>query len=74
MNVLIDDWNFEWNTTWLVRVIATMAFYNLQKNSQGVTNNVGLPFSVGDTIPQFTSSVSKTIRIGDTKYHIECSY
>ena len=29
-----------------------------------MTNNVGLTFTVGDTIPWFT------IKIGDTKYHI----
>ena len=34
---------------------------------QGMTNNVGLT-SIGDITPQ--SVLSKTIRIGDTKYHI----
>ena len=29
-----------------------------------MTTNVGLTFSIGDNLPQFT------IRIGDTKYHI----
>jgi hypothetical protein len=36
---------------------------------QGMTHNVGLTFSVGDTIPRFTISMSTTIRIGDTKNH-----
>ena len=27
------------------------------KNLQGMTNNVGLTFSIGDTIPQFTTSI-----------------
>ena len=31
-----------------------------------MTNNVGLPFSVGDTIPRFPIVLSKTTRIGDT--------
>ena len=43
---------------------------NLQKIYKGMTNNVGLTYSVGDTIPQFTISIEKTIRIGHTKYHI----
>ena len=41
---------------------------------QGMTNNDGLRFSVGDTIPRFYSLLlSKTIRIGDTKCHSWCS-
>ena len=45
---------------------------NLQppKSLQGIATNVGLTFSVGDIIPWFTISIEKTIRIGDTKYHI----
>jgi hypothetical protein len=38
---------------------------------KGVTNDVGLPFSVGDTLHHNLQLVlSKTIRIGDTTYHI----
>ena len=32
-----------------------------------MTNNIELMFSVGDTTPQFTLSLSKTIEIGDPK-------
>ena len=34
----------------------TLNLYPPKKN-QGMTNNVGLTFSVGDTIPQFTISI-----------------
>ena len=34
----------------------TVNLYPPQKN-QGMTNNVGLTFSVGDTIPRFTISI-----------------
>ena len=40
---------------------------------QGMTSNIGLTFNVGDTLPRFTISMSKTTEIGDTKYHIKCS-
>ena len=30
-----------------------------QKTKQGMTNNVGLTFSVGDTIPRFTISIEQ---------------
>jgi hypothetical protein len=40
------------------------------KNLQGMTNNVGLTFSIGDTTPCFALVLSKTIGIGDTKNHI----
>ena len=33
-----------------------------------MTNNVGLTFIVGDTIPWFTNSIELDIGIGDTKY------
>ena len=36
-----------------------------------MTNNVGLTISVGDSTPRFT--MSKTIRIRDTKHHVQCS-
>ena len=42
-------------------------YSNSPKTLQGMTNNVGLAFSVGDTTPRFT------ISIGDTKYHIQCN-
>ena len=38
-----------------VTVIATQWVYNPQKDLQGMADNVGLTFSVGDTIPQFYS-------------------
>ena len=34
---------------------------------------VGLTFSVGDTMPGLQLVLSKTIRISDTKNHIQCS-
>ena len=33
--------------------------YIPKKNSQGMTNNVGLTFSVGDIVPQFTISIEQ---------------
>ena len=49
---------------------AILDIYNPSKNLQRTTNNVGLTFSVGDTILRFTiRTLSKTIRIGDTNYH-----
>jgi hypothetical protein len=33
-----------------------------------MTNNVGLTFSVGDTVPQLQLVLRKTTRIGDTKH------
>ena len=35
-----------------------------------MTNNVGLTFSVGDTTLYLQLVLSKTTRIGDTKYYI----
>ena len=35
----------------------TIYIYNPPKTLQGMTNNVGLAFSVGDTIQQFTLSI-----------------
>ena len=32
-----------------------------QKTLQGVRNNVGLAFSVGDTTPRFTSTIEQNI-------------
>ena len=37
---------------------------------QGMTNNVGLIFNVGDTTPRFIIMLSKTVRIGYTKYQL----
>ena len=53
-------------------VISTLQIYNLQK-LQGMVNNVGITFHVGDTTPWITI-LSKTIGISDTKYHILCTY
>ena len=44
--------------------------YDPLENLQGMTNNVALIFSVGDTTLWFTIVLNKTIIIGDTKYHI----
>ena len=33
--------------------------YNHPKTLQGMTNNVGLTFSVGDTTPWFTNSIEQ---------------
>ena len=39
-----------------------------------MTNNVGFTFSIGDTTRAvFTIVFSKTNRIGDTNYNIQCS-
>ena len=45
-----------------------MCYY--PKRVQGMTNIVRLTSSIGDTTPQFTSVLCKTIGIGDTKYHM----
>ena len=44
--------------------MATLQIYKLPEKLQGMTNNIGLTLSVGDTTPRFM------IKIGDTKYHI----
>ena len=36
-----------------------MKIYNPSRNSQGMTNNVGLTFDVGDAILQFTISIEQ---------------
>ena len=36
--------------------------------------NVGFTFSVGDTIPRFTISIEQQLEIGDSKFHILCSF
>ena len=56
-NYLVSDCNY--NTVNLLS----------PKKWQEMTINVGLTFKVGDTILRFVV-LSKTIRIGDTKYHI----
>ena len=43
------------------------------KNLQGRTKNVGLTFSVGELYGSLQLVMSKTTRIGNTKYHIQCS-
>ena len=40
-------------------VIATLQNYNPSKKLQGMTNNVGLTFSVGDATPRFTISIEQ---------------
>ena len=53
---MIEFWM---KTTWQVIVIATLYIYNHPENLQGMTNNVGFRFSVGDMIPQFTISIEQ---------------
>ena len=55
---MIEMWM---NTTWSVRVIATLYLNNPPKKKlQGLTNHVGLAFSVGDTVlQQLTSSIEQ---------------
>ena len=40
-------------------MIATLKIYNPPTNAQGMTNNVGLTFSVGGTTPRFTISIEQ---------------
>ena len=40
------------------------------KKLQGLTNNVELTFSVGDTFTEVQLVMSKTIKVDDTKCHI----
>ena len=69
----MDDWHLDEKSLGKWHVFATLEMHNLPPPNpppphpsilQGMTKNVGLTFSVGDTILQFI------IRIGDTKYHI----
>ena len=46
-----------WMKNDLVTVIATLEICNLPKQLQGMTNDVRLTFSIGDTTPQFTTSI-----------------
>ena len=43
---------------------------NFYKDNIWLTLEVGLTFSVGDSIPRFTISIEQDMRIGDTKYDI----
>ena len=65
--------SFEVDEKTLGTTIATLYIYNpsLQKNTRN-DKYVGLTFSVGVTIPSYGLQLvlSKTIKIGDTKYHI----
>ena len=46
--------------TWYVIVIATLQIHNtLNFFPQGMTKNVGLTFSVGDTTPRFTNIIEQ---------------
>ena len=40
-------------------IIATLQIYDPSKKLQGMTNNVGLTFSVGDTTSQLTISIEQ---------------
>ena len=40
-------------------VIATLQIYIPPRKLQGVTNNIGLTISVGDTIPWYTISIKQ---------------
>ena len=42
-----------------MKLNATLEIYSPQKNLQGMTNNVGLTFSVGDTNPQSTIGIEQ---------------
>ena len=57
----ILEWMIEF---WMENHMGSNIDYNIvnpypppKKKVQGMTNNVGLKFSVGDTIPQFTISI-----------------
>ena len=41
--------------------ICNIVVYNPPQNLQGMTNDVGLKFCVGDTTPQFTISMEQDI-------------
>ena len=53
-NIVMDDWNLDENS-----LDKWQKIYNPPKSLQGITNNIGLTFSVGDTIPQFTTSIEQ---------------
>ena len=58
-NIIMDDWILDekllgkWQYLQLCKPIIP------QKSLQGRTNNVGLAFSVGDTIPRLTISIEQ---------------
>ena len=51
-------------------VFVTLSIYNPTKLLQGMRNNGELTFSVGELYHAFQLVLGKTIRIGDTNYHI----
>ena len=65
---------FRWKITWYVTIIATLLIYNPPTDSQGMTNNVGLAYMLVTVYYGLRLAWSKTIRIGDTKYHIWCRH
>jgi hypothetical protein len=71
-NITMNDWNLDEEAFDEEASDNDCNTINLKfpKISQGIATNVGLTFSVGDTISWFTISIEKTIRTGDTKYHI----
>ena len=64
------DWNLDEKSLGKWQYLQHYKSIIPQKFLQGMTNIVGLTSSVSDTTPQFTSVLCKTIRIGDTKYHV----
>ena len=55
---------------WMKDYLVSDSNCNTPQNLQGMTNTIGLMFSVGDTILQFTISIEQDHYIGDTKYRI----
>ena len=52
-NIVMDAWNLDENH------LASDNNYNIVENLQEMTNNVGLAYSVGDTILRFTLSIEQ---------------
>ena len=62
---------------WMKNVLVSGSNCNIvillsSKNLQGMRNNIGLTYRVGDTYYSLQLVLSKTIRIGDTKYRNKC--
>jgi hypothetical protein len=57
--IVVDDCNLDENSLQVGKwqlLQHNLYYYNPPKHLQGMTNNVGLTFSVGDTIARFTIS------------------
>jgi hypothetical protein len=55
---VMDDWNLDTKPLGRWQLLQHHK-YVIPKNLQGITNNVGLTFNVGDTLPRFMISIEQ---------------